>query len=60
MPDKTHVFKNEKCAGSKLSEKRLTVLVTASMTGEKLPHLVIEKSATPRCFKNVKKTTIAL
>ena len=54
LPDKTHVFKNKKCAGGKLSKERLTVLVTASMTGEKLPPLVIGKSANPRCFKNVK------
>ena len=54
LPDKTHVFKNEKCAGGKLSKERLTVLVTASMAGEKLPPLVIGKSANPRCFKNVK------
>ena len=54
LPDKTHVFKNEKCAGGKLSKERLTVLVTASMTGEKLPPLVIGKSANPRCFKNVR------
>ena len=55
LPDRTHVMKNEKCAGGKLSKDRLTVLVTASMAGEKLPPLVIGKSANPRCFKNVKK-----
>ena len=48
-----HVFKNEKCAGGKLSKERLTVLVTASMTGKKLRPLVIGKSANPRCFKNI-------
>ena len=53
LPDKTHVFRNEKCAGGKLSKERLTVLVTASMTGEKLPPFVIGKSANPRCFKNI-------
>ena len=55
LSDRTHVMKNEKCAGGKLSKDRLTVLVTASMAGEKLPPLVIGKSANPRCFKNVKK-----
>ena len=37
MPDKLHVFENEKCRGGKLFKKRLIVLVmvTASMTGEK-------------------------
>ena len=47
------VLKNEKCAGGKLSKERLTVLVTASMTREKSPPLVIGKSANPRCFKNM-------
>ena len=55
LSDRTHVFKNDKCAGGKLSKERLTVLVTASMAGEKLPLLVIGKSANPRCFKNIKK-----
>ena len=55
LPDRTHVFKNDKCAGGKLSKERLTVLVTASMAGEKLPLLVIGKSVNPRCFKNIKK-----
>ena len=54
FPDKTHVFKNEKCAGGKLSKERLTALVTASINGEKLSPLAIGKSANPRCFKNVK------
>ena len=45
----------EKCTGGKLSKERITVFVTASMAGKKLPPLVIGKSANPRCFKNVKK-----
>ena len=32
--------------------RRLTMLVTASMTGEKLPPPVIGKLGNPRCFKN--------
>ena len=55
LPDKTQVFKNDKCAGRKLLKERLTGLVTASIAGEKLLLLVIGKSATPRCFKNIKK-----
>ena len=39
--DKTHFFKSKKCAIGKLSKEKLTVLVTASMTGEKLPPIVI-------------------
>ena len=53
LPDKMHVSKNKKCAGGKLSKERLTVLVTASVTGEKLPPLVCGKSANPKCFKNI-------
>ena len=55
LPDRTYVFKNDKCADGKLSKERLTVLVTASMAGEKLLLLVFGKSANPRCFKNIKK-----
>ena len=54
LPDSTHVLKNETCAGGKLLKERLSVLVAASMSGEKLPLLVIGKAAKPRCFKNVK------
>ena len=39
--------------GVKKSKARLTVLVGASMAGEKLPLLVIGKTEHPRCFKNV-------
>ena len=53
--DRTHVFKNDKYTGGKLYKERLTVLVTASMVGEKLLPLVIGKSANPKCFKNIKK-----
>ena len=41
--------------GGKLSKEKITVLVTAGMAGEKLPPLVVGKSANPRCFKNLKK-----
>lgn len=54
-PNKTLAFKDEKCHGGKLSKERLTLLVGANMDGtEKLPLLMIGKSANPRCFKNVK------
>ena len=55
LPDRTHAFKDEMCAGGKRAKDRISVLVTASMTGEKLPLLVIGKSAKPRCFKGLKK-----
>ena len=55
LPDKTHALKGEKCTGVKQSKDGLTVLVAANMDGsEKLPLLVIGKSAKPRCFSNVK------
>ena len=54
LPDRTHTLKDEKCAGGKMSKDRLTVLVAASMCGEKLPLLVVGKSTNPRCFKGVK------
>ena len=55
LPDKTHALKGEKCTGGKQSKDRLTVLVAANMDGsEKLPLLVIGKSAKPLCFSNVK------
>ena len=48
LPDSTYVL-------GKLSKERLTAFVTASMVEEKLPPLVIGKSANPRCFKSIKK-----
>ncbi|KAK3085826.1 hypothetical protein FSP39_009246 [Pinctada imbricata] len=56
MPDKTLEFKSVSCHGGKQSKERLTVMVAANMSGtEKLPLMVIGKSANPRCFKNVKR-----
>lgn len=55
MPSKTIAFKNEDCSGGKWSKERLTVLVGANADGsDKLPLLVIGKSANPRCFKGIK------
>ena len=59
LPEKTHVFKAQKCAGGKVSKERVTVLVTASMTGEKLPLFLIGKYANLRCFKGVKKLPVS-
>ena len=55
LPDRTHVFKNDKCVGGRHSKERITVMVTASMAGERFPLLVIGKSANPRCFKGLPK-----
>ena len=54
LPSKSMHFKNERCSGGKFSKVRLTGLAAANATGEKLPMLVIGKSAKPGCFKNVK------
>jgi len=54
LPSKTLRFRNESCAGGKLSKERVTVLVAANMSGsEKRKLLVIGKSKKPRCFKGV-------
>ncbi|CAH0725646.1 unnamed protein product, partial [Brenthis ino] len=58
-PDKTLKFKGEKCVGGKLSKERITVLVAANMSGtEKRKLLVIGKSKSPRCFKNIKQLPV--
>ena len=46
-PDRTLEFTGERCSGGKKSKDRLTVLVGASMSGERLPLLVIGKSKNP-------------
>jgi hypothetical protein len=46
-------YANKDLRGTKKSKQRLTVLVGASLSGEKLPLLVIGKSAKPRCLANV-------
>ena len=53
LPNKTLAERSKKCVGGKMSKERLTVMLCASFTGEKLKPLVIGKSAKPRCFKNV-------
>lgn len=55
LPDKTFTFKGQPCHGGKLSKDRVTVLVSANMSGtEKLPLFLIGKSKRPRCFKGIK------
>lgn len=55
LPERTFKFKGEKLSGVKTSKERITVLVAANMTGSiKRKLLVIGKSKSPRCFKNVK------
>ena len=52
-PTKTLAIKGERCSGDKVAKERISVLVMASMTGEKIKSLVIGKAQNPRCFKNV-------
>ncbi|XP_025408498.1 tigger transposable element-derived protein 4-like [Sipha flava] len=55
MPDKSIMYKNNKCSNGELSEERLTVLICANSDGtEKLKPLVIGKSLQPKCFTNIK------
>ena len=54
LPTKSFVEKGDSCKGTKQSKERLTVLVACSMSGERLPLLVIGKSKNPWCFKGVK------
>jgi DNA-binding Lrp family transcriptional regulator len=54
LPDKSLVFRGEKCHGAKRSKERLTVLLCCNESGtEKLTPLVIGKYKHPRCFKHV-------
>ena len=53
LPDKTLASKGDECKGGKLSKDCLTLALTCSMLGEKLPPLLIGKSNNPRCFRGV-------
>ena len=53
LPDRTLTFRSDDLHGSKISKERVSVMVCANMDGsDKVPLLVIGKSAKPRCFKN--------
>ena len=53
-PDSSLVKQGESISGSKKRKDRLTILLTANMTGSDLMKpLVIGTSKKPRCFKNV-------
>ena len=45
LPNRTLALNSEKCAGSKLSKERLTILFCVNMLGEKEKLLVIGKAA---------------
>ena len=50
LPDHTLGFKYEEIRGGKQPKDRVTVLVAASATGEKLPFLTIGRAKQPHCF----------
>ena len=52
LPNKTMCIKTDTVRGNKKPKNRITVLVGASMTGEKLPLYFIGKSKCPRNMKN--------
>ncbi|XP_072142102.1 tigger transposable element-derived protein 4-like [Dermacentor andersoni] len=55
LPEKTLTLKHDDCAGSKCSKEKVSVLITANMTGmERCRLLVIGKAAKPPCCKGVK------
>lgn len=53
LPNKTLSSKGMNCKGGKLYKDRITVLLTCSANGEKLPPLVIGRSKLPRCLRGI-------
>ena len=51
LPSKTLAVKGEACKGGKGAKERITLLLTASATGEKLKPFLIGSAYKPRCFK---------
>ena len=57
----TLIVKYDGCVAEKSSTKRITIALScASMTGEKVAPLVIDKSRQPRCFSKIKPETLQL
>jgi len=52
-PNQTMMIHGESSAGCKQAKERMSVLLTVSATGEKLPPLIIWKSRMPRAFNDV-------
>ncbi|XP_025408960.1 tigger transposable element-derived protein 4-like [Sipha flava] len=48
LPNRTLKFKGEKCSTGKMSKERLTVLVSASITGKTMKLIIIGKSRNPQ------------
>ena len=60
LPKRSLVQKGDKCKGGKLAKERITVLLCASATGEKIKPFVIGKSQNPRSFKGYHKTGLGV
>jgi hypothetical protein len=58
LPCRSMVIKGDKRRGSKTSKERITALLAASATGEKLKPLVIGKAENPRCFRGMDKALL--
>ena len=54
LPNKSLSMKKGRCKGGKYAKQRITVLLIVNALGEKEPPIIIGRSLTPRCFKNVK------
>ena len=60
MPTRSMVAKDDTCKGVKISKERITVMLAASGTGEKLPPLIIGKAKKPRSFQGYNMAALSL
>lgn len=52
LPNRMFVFKGDLCTGGKHAKEKISIAFGVNILGiEKLPLLVVQKSAKPRCFK---------
>lgn len=59
LPEKSLEEEGRRCKGGKKSKLRMTVAFFVNAKGEKEEPVVIWKSKSPRCFKNLKEQTEA-
>ena len=59
LPNKTMYFKGQACNNAKVEKERLSILLCTNMDGsEKIKPMVVYKSETPRCLKNINKSKV--
>jgi len=58
LPTRYMVVKSDPLRGIKTAKQRITALLAASATGEKLTPLVIGKTQNPRCFCGMEKSLL--